>query len=119
MFFQNDDKTLVTGSVNGLVTIQKRSEPVDEPAKKRVPFKYVSDTSAKVSSVIDTHVLPIKKDVMAKHEQALRKFQYSKALDCVMINQIAFKWPHVVVTVFDELIRCAINIWYSITDLRI
>lgn len=95
----------MTGSVSGLITIQKRNEPVDEPLKKRVPFRFVGDTSTKGSSVIDTYIPPLKKSKLAKYEQALRKFQYSKALDCVMINEIAFKWPNVVVTLFDELIR--------------
>jgi hypothetical protein len=58
--------------------------------------------------------MPLKKDKLAKYDQALRKFQYKKALDCVMTNQIAFKMPAVVVTVFDELIRCV-----AITVIRI
>lgn len=92
--------------MSGLITIQKQGESVsEEPEKKKIPFKYFSDTSVKSSNSIDTYVLPLKKDKLAKFEFALRKFQYSKALDCVMIQHIAFKMPEVVVTLFDELIR--------------
>lgn len=92
--------------MSGLVTIQKCGKSVEELTKKRVPFRYVSDTPAKGNDVVDTVVIPLKKDKLAKYDQALRKFQYSKALDCVMTNQMAFKMPAAVVTVFDELIRC-------------
>lgn len=112
-FFQNDDNVFVTGSVSGLVTIQKSSKPMEEPRGKRVPFRYVSDTLAKGNDTIDTVVIPLKKDKLAKYDQALRKFQYSKALDCVMTNPIAFKMPAVVVTVFDELIRYLRNLIYE------
>ncbi len=102
---QVDDNTFVTGSVSGLITIQKQKDPARAPQKKKVSFKYVSDTSTKPNDLVDTYVLPLKSDKLSKYEFALRKFQYSKALDVVMAQPIPFKTPAVVVTVFDELIR--------------
>lgn len=92
--------------MSGLITIQKRGEETaKKPVKRAVPFRYVSDTLAVGSGRINVYVTPLKRDKLAKFEFALRKFEYSKALDCVMVQQVAFKTPAVAVTLFDELIR--------------
>lgn len=96
---------MVTGTVSGLITIQKRDEPIKTSTKKPVSYKYVGDTSTKDSNLVDQVVTPARKDKLSKFEFALRRFQYAKALDCVMIAPIAFKTPAIVVTLFDELIR--------------
>ena len=103
--FQNDDKTLVTGTVSGLITIQKRGEQVIEPQKKPVSYRYIGDTSTKDRKLIDTVVSQKDKDKLTRYEFDLRKFQYAKALDHVMIPSLAYKYPATVVTLFDELIR--------------
>lgn len=44
-------------------------------------------------------------DQMSKFDTALRKFNYSQALDLVLVHAVSFKKPHVTVYVFDELSR--------------
>lgn len=87
------------------MTIQKRGEQSEVKQKKSISYKYVGDTSTKDSYLIDTVVQPLRKDKLTTFEFALRKFQYAKALDCVMTTPVAFKTPAVVITLFDELIR--------------
>ncbi|KAK7586226.1 hypothetical protein V9T40_004102 [Parthenolecanium corni] len=100
-----DDGNLVTGTVSGLITIQKRGVgSTKKAAKCSVPFQYVSDTLAVGTGRINVYVTPVKTEKMSRFEKALRKYEYSRALDCVLVYEVAFKTPAVVVTLFDELI---------------
>lgn len=95
--------------VNGLLSIQKRAEvehhhPKKEP--KKIPRRYFGDTISYDATIVD-RVVPNSEEraQLPTYENALRKFQYSKALDSVMIHRVAFKKPSIVITVFSELIR--------------
>lgn len=57
------------------------------------------------SDGIDMTVPIMHPDQMSKFDNALRKFNYSQALDLVLVHAVAFKKPHVTVYVFDELSR--------------
>lgn len=46
-----------------------------------------------------------------KHDAHLRKFEYSKALDSVMVSVIINRTPHVTVALFQELIRLDLFIY--------
>ncbi|XP_065205586.1 U3 small nucleolar RNA-associated protein 15 homolog [Planococcus citri] len=100
-----DDKTMITGTVSGLITIQKRGEQAIVPQKKPVSYRYIGDTSTKDSNLIDTVVTMKGKDKLPKYESSLRKFEYKRALDHVMVSSVAYKTPATVIALFDELIR--------------
>lgn len=57
------------------------------------------------SDGVDLAVPIMKPDQMSKFDTALRKFNYSQALDLVLVHDVAFKKPHITVYVFDELSR--------------
>lgn len=102
---QNDDKVFVTGTVSGLITVQKRADHTELPQKTPVSHRYAGDISTRNSNAVDLQVTLSRKDKLASYDYAFRKFQYAKALDCVLVAQIAYKSPSTVITVFDELIR--------------
>lgn len=91
--------------VDGLVSISRREEesrPIKEERKK-VSYRYAPDGFQTTS--VDFVVPEEKKEVMSKHDTCLRKFQYSKAVDCVIMPYVTNKKPAVTVGVFQELIR--------------
>lgn len=57
------------------------------------------------SDGIDMSVPLMQPEQMTKFDNALRKFNYSQALDLVLVHAVAFKKPHITVYVFDELCR--------------
>lgn len=61
------------------------------------------------SDGIDMTVPIMQPDQMSKFDSALRKFNYSQALDLVLVHAVAFKKPHITVYVFDELCRYKYN----------
>lgn len=99
---KNDD-TVVAGLVDGLVSISRREveKTPEESEKKVVNYKYATNLHAKVDLIIPEENKP----KQSKHDIALRKFQYSKALDLVLLNYVANKTPEVTVSVMQELIR--------------
>lgn len=99
---KNDD-TLVAGLVDGLVSVSRREEKNEEnPQKKISSFRY-SSTSYPAS--VDNVISEIKLEKEAKYDRHLRKFEYSKALDDVLLPYIANKFPEITVSVIQELIR--------------
>ncbi|XP_050523764.1 U3 small nucleolar RNA-associated protein 15 homolog [Daktulosphaira vitifoliae] len=98
-----DDKTIVAGTVDGIVNITKRDTTLKHNSENK---KRLARSEAIVhSDGINMTVPVMQPDQMAKFDIALRKFNYSQALDLVLIHAIAFKKPHVTVFVFDELCR--------------
>lgn len=99
---KNDD-TLVAGLVDGLVSISRREdEQKTEQAEKRVSFRNkVNFQPVTVDEVISEN----KKEIEAKHDRCLRKFEYSKALDCVLLPYTVNKHPEVTVSLMQELMR--------------
>lgn len=103
MFFQKDDKTIVAGTVDGIVNITKR----DTSVKHNIEGKKRQARAAAIvqSDGINMTVPIMQPDQMSKFDNALKKFNYSQALDLVLVHAISFKKPHVTVYVFDELCR--------------
>lgn len=101
---KNDD-TIVAGMVDGLVSIQRRELEM-KPTKaerKMVSYKYISHAS-KAPTV--NEVIPEKlRETQAKYDTCFRKFQFTKALDTVMIPYTINKNPTVVVSVLQELMK--------------
>lgn len=104
---QANDQTIVAGMVDGLISVRTREEDAkDMVGKSR--RRYVSYGNAaenfRISNVMETKQQDTQ-EILAKYDACLRKFQYSKALDCVMLTYVANKTPHVTVALMQELIR--------------
>ncbi|XP_011298736.1 U3 small nucleolar RNA-associated protein 15 homolog [Fopius arisanus] len=101
-----DDETIVAGMVDGLISVRRREDDTKNGIngkKKKMSFRRAGQNLR--SSTVDVIVPDERKETMSKHDACLRKFQYSKALDCVMVNYIVNKTPHVTVALLQELIR--------------
>ncbi|XP_034176625.1 U3 small nucleolar RNA-associated protein 15 homolog [Osmia lignaria lignaria] len=100
-----NDETIVAGMVDGLISVRRREEDVqnEKPQRKRVSYKRSGKNVH--TPQIDVVVQEEMKEIMSKHDACLRKFQYSKALDCVMMSYVINKAPHVTVALMQELIR--------------
>ncbi|KYM93436.1 PREDICTED: U3 small nucleolar RNA-associated protein 15 homolog [Cyphomyrmex costatus] len=101
-----NDETVVAGMVDGMISVRRREEDVKavvKPKQKKVSYRHAGE-NLHVRS-IDVVVHQDVKEIMSKHDVCLRKFQYSKALDCVMVNYVVNKTPHVTVALTQELIR--------------
>lgn len=91
--------------VDGLISVKRREEDAKDVVKpkRKVSYRHAGE-NLHVRSV-DVVVQQEVKEIMSKHDACLRKFQYSKALDCVMMNYVVNKTPHVTVALTQELIR--------------
>jgi len=91
--------------VDGLVSISWREEErrPTKQERKKVSYRYAPDGFQATS--VDTLVSEEKMALISKHDVCLRKFQYSKAVDCVLMPYITNKKPAITVGVFQELIR--------------
>lgn len=91
--------------VDGLISVRRREEDVqnEKPQRKRVSYRRSGKNVH--TPQIDVVVQEEMKEIMSKHDTCLRKFQYSKALDCVMMSYVINKAPHVTVALMQELIR--------------
>lgn len=98
---KNDD--IVAGLVDGLVSIRRMTEESKpQKSEKRVSYKYSSHS---YNVTTDEVVAERKTEKQAKHDFCLRKFQYSKALDVVLLPYVVNKTPEVTVSVMHELMR--------------
>lgn len=91
--------------VDGLVSVSRREEETrpTKQERKKVSYRYAPDGFQATS--VDLIIPEEKSEVIAKHDTCLRKFQYSKAVDCVIMPYVTNKKPAVTVGVFQELIR--------------
>jgi U3 small nucleolar RNA-associated protein 15 len=96
---------VVAGMVDGLVSVSRREEETrpTKQERKKVSYRYAPDGFQTTS--VDLIIPEEKNEVIAKHDTCLRKFQYSKAVDCVIMPYVTNKKPAVTVGVFQELIR--------------
>lgn len=102
---QADDKTVVTGMTNGMISIKQQEDIKGKFSDhQKISYQYAGNNNLH-SPCIDTYIHESVKEVIGKHDACLRKFQYSKALDHVMINYIVNKCPHITVAIFQELVR--------------
>lgn len=98
-----DDQTVVAGLVDGLVCINRRKE---EATKEDEESNKLSKVRVKTQYSNADMIIPDPKlEKQSKHDVYLRRFQYSKALESVLITYVANKHPEVTVSVLQELIR--------------
>lgn len=96
------DDTVVAGMVDGLVSIRRREEPAEvvKPERK-FTYRHVSHTAASVNTVVPEKI----RETCAKYDTCLRKFEYRKALDCVLVSFVISKYPQETVSIFQELMK--------------
>lgn len=90
-----------------MISIRTREEDVKDMVKVN-RRRYVSYRNAAENFHVSSMKAPMQRDVRvasSKYDTCLRKFQYSKALDCVMLAVVVNKAPHVTVALMQELIR--------------
>ncbi|KAK0088223.1 hypothetical protein PV325_012757 [Microctonus aethiopoides] len=103
-----NDETIVAGMVDGLISVRRREDDFNakldaKPERKKISHRQSGRNLH--SSTVDTFVPHVEKTMISKHDTWLRKFQYSKALDSVMVNYVVNKTPHVTVAILQELTR--------------
>ena len=92
--------------VDGLISIRRREDDAKGDVtdkKKKVPYRHSKRNHHALT--IDAIVPAENKQLMGKYDTCLRKFQYSKALDCVMVSYVVNKMPNVTIALMQELIR--------------
>lgn len=103
---KNDD-TLVTGMVDGLIAIHRREgdkEKEDSEKSKVRRFKSRSRHD-NILVVADEHISNFRHDKIEQFDRMLKKYEYIKALDSVMIPTVMGKTPEKTVALMKELIR--------------
>lgn len=104
MGISKNDDTLAVGLVDGLVSVRRMEEEQkqEKTQKKKISYKYSTYTHpVTVDEVVKDEI----KKKQSKHDVCLRKFQYSKALDMVLIPYVANNNPEITVGVIHELMR--------------
>lgn len=96
-----NDEALVAGMVDGLISIQRMEAETQDAPKIPKSRKVIPVNEA----VIDEIVPDYDRAVEAKYDRLLRKYEYTSALDAVLVNYVTNKNPHVTVSVMQELIR--------------
>lgn len=89
--------------VDGLISVQRKEEDIKDTKVQRKKMSYKNAGENTYVSSVDTVVQEEVKETMSKHDTWLRKFQYSKALDSVMLPYVVNKTPHVTVALLQEL----------------
>lgn len=97
-----NDQTLVTGMVDGLISIQNME--LDQKTQEQLN-KDINKKRYELNIRYDHEIDDYNKKNEAKYDHWLRKYEYSKALDTVLKPYIVNKTPHITVTVMQELIH--------------
>ncbi|XP_014272973.1 U3 small nucleolar RNA-associated protein 15 homolog [Halyomorpha halys] len=102
-----DDETVAVGTVDGIVSVKRRdieknnNQKVKPKKKTKGSYRYFSDRFTPTDVVVKQE----NKQLQSKYDNCLRKFQYSKSLDSVLVPYVTNKSPHVTVSLLQELIR--------------
>lgn len=91
--------------IDGLISVRRREEEVKSEKLQCKKVSYRRSGRNLHTPQVDVVVHEETKEIMSKHDTCLRKFEYSKALDCVMSSYVVNKVPHVTVALMQELIR--------------
>lgn len=97
-----NDETLVAGMVDGLISVQRMDDEASTESAKK-PRKKIATNIA--SFPVDEVVEDYERRAEAQFDKFLRKYEYSKALDTVLLPYIVNKQPHVTVSLLQELTR--------------
>lgn len=97
-----NDETLVAGMVDGLISVQRMDDETQDEDIKRPRKKIATNIS---NFAVDEVVEDYEKRSEAKYDKFLRKYEYAKALDTVLLPYVVNKTPHVTVALMQELTR--------------
>lgn len=97
-----NDETLVAGMVDGLISVQRMDDEETTETTKKPRKKIATNTT---SFPVDEIVEDYERKPEAQFDKFLRKYEYSKALDTVLVPYIVNKQPHVTVSLLQELTR--------------
>ncbi|GAV03211.1 hypothetical protein RvY_13670 [Ramazzottius varieornatus] len=106
-----DDETLCVGMTDGVISIRKRKEPVDEEAmeqkaiEKKKWGKYLLKEKYYTPDESAIRVKEEEREFLKQHDKYLKKFQFTKALDRVLKYHVWSSMPDVTVTMMQELDR--------------
>lgn len=103
---KNDD-TLVTGMVDGLIAIHRRDVDKDKDDVERKKSRQ-SKARARYENIFesaDEKIGEFRHDRIEQFDRMLRQYEYSKALDSVMVPSVMGKTPEKTVALIKELIR--------------
>ncbi|KAK3098153.1 hypothetical protein FSP39_016684 [Pinctada imbricata] len=102
-----DDSLLVVGTVEGLLSIQKRKVPEDlvRKRKKGPSFTYSLKGKTYTPHKSDHVVEHKRREQLTKYDKFFRKFNYSRALDASLDIRVRSMHPEVTVSVIQELIK--------------
>ncbi|KAJ3666286.1 hypothetical protein Zmor_001739 [Zophobas morio] len=100
---QNND-ILAVGLIDGVVAVSRREETVKvkKDDKKTISWKHPSKS---FQPTVDSVTPCLNHEKETKHDKCLRKFEFSKALDSVLLPYVANKTPQVTVSLIHELIK--------------
>lgn len=99
-----NDETLVAGMVDGLISIQRMDEDSTTSTAK-IPKQRKRITTNVSAVCVDEVVQDYERRTQSRHDKYLRKYQYTDALDAVLLPYVVNKTPHVTVALIQELIR--------------
>uniref|UniRef100_U5ESK1 U3 small nucleolar RNA-associated protein 15 homolog n=1 Tax=Corethrella appendiculata TaxID=1370023 RepID=U5ESK1_9DIPT len=99
-----DDETFVTGTVDGLIAIY-RQESLEEESKQKIDKSGFKKRYTNVLKKADEIIPRGSRTKTPRHDVYLRKYQYIKAMDTVLIPYNINTHPEVIVAVIRELIH--------------
>lgn len=103
-----DDSVLAVGTVEGLLSLQKRKPDEEETKKKkkRGPgYTYALKGKTYVPHQSDLLIEHKRKEKLQKYDKFFKKFEHSKAFDAALDIRVRRETPEVTVSVLQELIR--------------
>lgn len=89
--------------VDGLVSVNRRETEVKltKHERQKAVYKYATESKPKA---VDLYVKNPVFEKQSKHDKLLRRREYTKALNAVLTNLMVNKYPHVTVSVIQELL---------------
>lgn len=96
-----NDEALVAGMVDGLISIQRMENETDVAPKVPKSRKVIPINETQVDEVIEDY----DRAIGAKYDKFLRKYDYTAALNVVLVPYVMNKNPHITVSLMQELIR--------------
>ncbi|XP_058452762.1 U3 small nucleolar RNA-associated protein 15 homolog [Malaya genurostris] len=104
---KNDD-TLVTGMVDGLIAIHRREQDNRDKEDSHVNKSRRLKSRLRYENIfksVDVEIADFRHEKIEQFDRMLRMYEYSKALDSVMIPSVMGKTPEKTVAILKELIR--------------
>lgn len=96
-----NDEALVAGMVDGLISIQRMENDTDAAPKIPKSRKVIPVNETTIDDVVEDY----DRNIGAKYDKFLRKYDYTGALNVVLAPYVMNKNPHITVSLMQELTR--------------